>query len=237
MHAVIMAGGKGIRLRPYTTLLPKPLVPIGDEHSILDIILTQLANCGFSRVTLAIGHLGHLIRSYVGDGRRWGLDIDYHDQAAVLGTMGPVLEILDDLPEQFLVMNGDVLTTLPFVDLLTRHRDSGARLTVATYCRQVRVDFGVLTTEQGRVVDFTEKPTYDYHVSMGVYGLTKQALTRYTPGLPFGFDELVLDMLSQGDPPHEYQFEGYWWDVGRPEDYDRINAEFDLVRADLLKGV
>src|SRR5436190_1837492 len=132
MHAVILAGGKGVRLRPYTTLLPKPLVPIGEDHSIMEIALGQLAHCGFDRVTLAIGHLGQLIRSYIGDGSRWGLSIDYTmPEEMPLGTMGPVLRILPSLPEQFLVMNGDVLTDLDYADLMRRHRESGAPLTVA----------------------------------------------------------------------------------------------------------
>ena len=197
MHAIILAGGKGVRLRPYTTRLPKPLVPIGEEHSIMEIALSQLALCGFGRVTLAIGHLGQLIRSYVGDGSRWGIDIDYTSPEEVpLGTMGPVLRVLDRLPEQFLVMNGDVLTDLDFSDLMKNHRESGAPLTVATYLRQTRIDYGVLTTRDGQVVEFTEKPTIDYRVSMGVYACSKQTLASYPPGMPFGFDELVLDMLA-----------------------------------------
>ena len=236
MHAVILAGGKGVRLRPYTTRLPKPLVPIGEEHTILEIVLRQLAGCGFTRVTLAIGHFGHLIRSYVGDGGQWGLQIGYTEPEEVpLGTMGPVLRLLDQLPEQFLVMNGDVLTDIDYSDLMKQHRESGAGLTVATYERQVRIDFGVLRTQDAKVVGFSEKPTIDYQVSMGVYACSKHALTRYTPGLPFGFDELVLDMLAQGTPPHGYAFHGYWFDIGRPDDYDRVNAEFGLIRGSLLK--
>lgn len=236
MHAVILAGGKGIRLRPYTTRLPKPLVPIGDEFSILDIILSQLSQSGFDSVTLAVGHLGQLIRSYVGDGHRWGLAIDYTVEETPLGTMGPVLQVLDRLPERFLVMNGDVLTDLDYADLLRRHTDTEAPLTVATYQRRVQTDFGVLTTDNGRVVEFTEKPTIDYRVSMGVYGLSRRTLTEYQPGLPFGFDELVLDLLARQTPPLEYAFDGYWLDIGRPDDYDRANAEFDLIRGTLLKG-
>ena len=201
MHAVILAGGKGIRLRPYTTRLPKPLVPIGDEHSLLDITLSQLARYGFNRVTLAIGHFGELIRSYIGDGSRWGLIVDYTDmEETPLGTMGPVLRILDRLPEQFLVMNGDVLTDLDYSDLMRRHAASDAPLTVATYQREVRIEYGVLTTQDDHVVKFTEKPTIDYRVSMGVYACNRQALASYTPGLPFGFDELVLDMLACDTP-------------------------------------
>ncbi len=236
MHAVILAGGKGVRLRPYTTRIPKPLVPIGDEHSILEIVLSQLARCGFSRATLAIGHFGHLIRSYIGDGSRWGLEVDYTEPEEVpLGTIGPVLRILDRLPEQFLIMNGDVLTDIDFSDLMRQHREWGAPLTVATYERQVRIDYGVLTTKDRNVVDFVEKPTIDYQVSMGVYACSKHALTRYTPGLPFGFDELVLDMLARDTPPQDYAYKGYWFDIGHPDDYDRVNAEFEVLRGSLLK--
>ncbi|MCP2165534.1 nucleotidyltransferase family protein [Goodfellowiella coeruleoviolacea] len=236
MHAIILAGGKGTRLRPYTTRLPKPLMPIGDEFSILDIVLNQLAQHGFDRATLAIGYLGDLIRSYVGDGGRWGLDIDYATEEAPLGTIGPVLRILDRLPEHFLVMNGDVLTDLNYRELLERHERMRPPITVATYQREVKVDFGVLATRDGRVIDFTEKPTLNYRVSMGVYAISKSALAPYPPGLPLGFDELMTDMLGQPVPPEEYAFGGYWLDIGRPDDYDRANAEFDRVRPRLLKG-
>jgi NDP-mannose synthase len=236
MHAIILAGGKGVRLRPYTTRLPKPLVPIGDEHSILDIVLSQLAQSGFERVTLAIGHLAELIRSYIGDGSRWGVDIDYSlPEELPLGTIGPVLQVLDRLPDDFLIMNGDVLTDLDFADLMRQHRASDAPLTVATYQRQARIDYGVLTAKDGRVVEFAEKPTIDYRVSMGVYACRKAALAGYTPGLPFGFDELVLDLMARGIPPEVYAFEGYWFDIGSPDDYDRVNAEFGLLRGSLLK--
>jgi NDP-mannose synthase len=238
MHAVILAGGKGIRLRPYTTRLPKPLVPIGDDHSITEIALSQLASCGFNRVTLAIGHFGDLIRSYIGDGSRWGLHLDYSNPEEIpLGTIGPVLQILDRLPEHFLIMNGDVLTDLDYADLMRQHQESGAPLTIATYRREVHIDYGVLTTLDGRVVNFTEKPTTGHQVSMGVYACSKQALRKYTPGLPFGFDELVLDMLAEGTRPHEYAFKGYWFDIGRPEDYDRANAEFGVIRGSLLREI
>ena len=236
MHAVVLAGGKGTRLRPYTTRLPKPLMPIGEEHSILEIALTQLARCGFSRVTLAIGHFGELIRSYIGDGSRWGVRIDYTPPEEVpLGTMGPVLRVLDRLPEHFLVMNGDVLTDLDYADLMAAHRAADAPLTVATYQREVRIDYGVLTTRDGRVVEFTEKPSIGYRVSMGIYACSRTVLAAYPPGMPFGFDELVHDMLAGGTPPRDYSFGGYWFDIGRPEDYDRANAEFGLIRASLLK--
>ncbi|MGW7426769.1 nucleotidyltransferase family protein [Streptomyces sp. NPDC054813] len=236
MHAVILAGGKGVRLRPYTTALPKPLVPIGDQHAILEIVLRQLSTAGFTSVTLAIGHLGEIIRAYVGDGTQWGLTVDYATEESPLGTMGPLLNLRDRLPETFLVMNGDVLTDLDYTDVLDRHRDSGAPLTIATYARKVHIDFGVLTTDDSKVVAFTEKPSVDYRVSMGVYGLSRATLDDYTPGLPLGFDELVLDLLRAETPPHAYEFDGYWLDIGRPDDYDRANAEFTTRKSLLLKG-
>jgi NDP-sugar pyrophosphorylase family protein len=236
MHAVILAGGKGVRLRPYTTALPKPLVPIGDSHAILEIVLRQLAGSGFRSVTIAIGHLGGIIRAYVGDGSQWGLDVGYATEDNPLGTMGPLLTMLDDLPEHFLVMNGDVLTDLDFGQLLRGHAASGAPLTIATYPRTVRIDFGVLTTDEGQVVKFTEKPSMDYRVSMGVYGVSRAALAGYTPGLPLGFDEVVLGLLGAGRPPRAHEFDGYWLDIGRPDDYDRANAEFSSLRPLLLKG-
>ncbi|MTE21687.1 NTP transferase domain-containing protein [Streptomyces sp. TRM43335] len=236
MHAVIMAGGKGVRLRPYTTALPKPLVPIGDRHAILEIVMRQLAGAGFTSCTLAIGHLGHIIRAYVGDGTQWGLRVDYATEESPLGTMGPLLTMLDRLPEHFLAMNGDILTDLDFGDVLRAHRETGAPLTIATHARTVDIDFGVLDTESGRVTGFAEKPSMDYRVSMGVYGVSRATLARYTPGLPLGFDEVVLDLLAAETPPHAYEFDGYWLDIGRPDDYDRANAEFTARRGQLIKG-
>ncbi|MBO7934844.1 MULTISPECIES: nucleotidyltransferase family protein [Streptomyces] len=236
MHAVILAGGKGVRLRPYTTALPKPLVPIGDQHAILEIVLRQLAGAGFTHCTIAIGHLGEIIRAYVGDGSAWGMQIDYATEESPLGTMGPLLTLRERLPETFLVMNGDILTDLDYADVLRTHRESGAPLTIATYARKVHIDFGVLTTDSAKVVAFTEKPSMNYHVSMGVYGLSRSTLADYTPGLPLGFDELVLDLIRARNEPHAYEFDGYWLDIGRPDDYDRANAEFTTRKSHLLKG-
>lgn len=235
-HAVILAGGKGTRLRPYTTTIPKPLVPIGDDRAILEIVLRQLAAAGFSRATIAIGHLGELIRAYVGGGR-WGLEVDYATEGRPLGTMGPVVSILDRLPEHFLVLNGDILTDLPFAAVLEAHAASSAPLTIAAYARTVEVDFGVLEIADEHLVGFREKPTLHYDVSMGVYALSRATLAAYPAGEPLGFDDLVLDLLARGRAPAVYPFRGYWLDIGRPEDYDRANAEFAELRARLLPGV
>jgi mannose-1-phosphate guanylyltransferase len=234
MHAVILAGGKGVRLRPYTTTLPKPLVPIGDRYSILEIVLTQLADQGFDRVTLAIGHLGPLIRSFVGDGSRWGLSVDYVEEEMPLGTMGPVLGILDILPAHVIVMNGDVLTDMDYAALLRGHAAGERPLTIATYKREVHIDFGVLDVDANQVVAFREKPTQHYSVSMGVYAVSTAALRRYPVGRQFGFDDLVLDLLEQSDPPASFAFDGYWLDIGRPDDYDRANSEIDTLEPRLF---
>jgi NDP-sugar pyrophosphorylase family protein len=234
MHVAILAGGRGVRLRPYTTALPKPLVPIGDEYAILDIILQQLSSQGFTRVTLAIGYLGPLIRAFVGDGSRWGLSVDYSEEEQPLSTIGPLLNFLDRLPEHFLVMNGDVLTDLEYDSLLNHHIASGAPLTVATYQREVKIDFGTLETVDGEIVKFSEKPTLAYGVSMGVYAMSRRTLARYPQNVPFGFDDLVLDLLARSQPPRAYDFDGYWLDIGRPDDYDEANRCFEELRPVLL---
>lgn len=239
MHAVILAGGRGVRLRPYTTALPKPLVPIGDEYAIIEVVLRQLRADGFDSITIAIGHLGQLIRAYCGDGSQWGLDITYWSEDQPLGTMGPIVTNLGELPEHFLVMNGDVLTDLPYRQLLEGHATSGAPLTVAAYDRVVKIDFGVLEIggETGdRIAEFREKPVEHFSVSMGVYAASRETLRPYPPGEPLGFDELVLDLLKAGTPPRVHPFDGYWLDIGRPDDYDRANEEWDTVRTKLLPG-
>ena len=235
MHAVILAGGKGVRLRPYTTTLPKPLMPIGDQHAILEIVLDQLARCGFTSVTLAINHLGRLIRAFVGDGGRWGLRVDYIEEDRPLSTVGPLFGLKDSLPEEFLVMNGDVLTDLDYADLLNQHSLSGTGLTVAIAERTHRVEFGVLDVEASHVVGFREKPDLRYQVSMGVYGMSRLTLAPYPPGRPFGFDQLVLDLLARGENPATYPFAGFWLDIGRPEDYDEANRSFEENRSKLLR--
>jgi NDP-mannose synthase len=237
MHVAILAGGRGVRLRPYTTALPKPLVPIGEEYAILDIILQQLRSQGFARVTLAIGHLGSLIRAFVGDGSRWNLVVDYAEEEKPLSTIGPVLNILDRLPEHFIVMNGDVLTDLNYAELLHFHIKSPAPLTVATYQREVKIDFGTLETEDGQIVRFREKPTLHYAVSMGVYAMSRRTLMPYPRNVSFGFDDLVLDLLARGQAPQAFAFDGYWLDIGRPEDYDEANRRFEELRPILLPPV
>ncbi len=234
---MILAGGRGVRLRPYTTAFPKPLVPIGDEFAIIEIVLRQLRSCGFDQITIAIGHLGQLIRAYCGDGSQWGLSIDYWSEDTPLGTMGPIVEHLGELPDDFLVMNGDVLTDLNYSELLATHAQLGAPITVATYDRTVQIDFGVLEIggpANANIVAFREKPIEHFSVSMGIYALNKSALSGYPAGEALGFDELVLDLLGTPTPPGVFHFDGYWLDIGRPSDYDEANESWPELRTRLL---
>ncbi len=226
MRAVILAGGKGTRLRPYTATLPKPLVPVGDR-SILDIVLMQLKQAGVARVTMAVSHLAHLIQAYFGDGSRWGLEIDYSLEDKPLSTIAP-LTLIDDLPERFFIMNGDVLTDLDFRDLYRRHEQTDADVTVATFERDTRIDFGVLhTDEEGRVVGFEEKPSYHFSVSMGVYVMSRRLLDVVPAGEPFGFDDLMVACIEGSRRAMTYPHRGYWLDIGRPDDYAEANEKID----------
>lgn len=219
-RAVVLCGGQGARLRPYTTVLPKPLMPIGDRP-ILEIVLDSLRRAGFVDVTLCVGHLAELIQAFFGDGSKFGVRIDYAIEDQPLGTIGP-LAFVKNLGEDFLVMNGDILTDLDPMTLFESHRANGADLTVATSHREVRIDFGVLTVAQDTdaVSGFVEKPLHRYEVSMGIYAMNRRVLQHFTPGEPFGFDQLVLTLLGKRRPIHRVAHGGMWLDIGRLEDYE-----------------
>jgi NDP-sugar pyrophosphorylase family protein len=229
MRAVILAGGKGTRLRPYTAVLPKPLVPVGDTP-ILEIILQQLARAGITDVTITVGHLASLIETFFGDGSRFGLRISYFREEMPLNTVGS-LALIDDLSEPFLVMNGDVLTDIEFAKLFEFHNAQGATATIATAARQQQADFGVVRWDgDTRIIEFIEKPMSRYHVSMGVYVFSR-AVRRHIPrGKPFGFDELMQAMLDAKERVYSYPHEGYWLDLGRPDDYERAIEDFARLR-------
>jgi len=230
--AVMLAGGLGSRLAPLTAVLPKPLVPI-ERESIAEILLQQLGHRGVSRVIVSVGYLGHLIEAVLGDGTRFGLDITYQREDTPLGTVGPLALVAQRLPDDFLVLNGDVLSDIDFAALLRQHVASGATLTVATYPKEVRVDLGVLETDgDGRVVAFVEKPRYDFTVSMGVYAMNRRVLGYFSPGQAFGFDQLVLAMIARGDPVHTFSWRGgRWLDIGRPADYAVAQERFAAERS------
>jgi NDP-sugar pyrophosphorylase family protein len=233
MLAVILAGGRGTRLRPYTITVPKPLVPVG-EQAILEIVLRQLRRAGVDQVRMAVNHMAELIMAFFGDGNKFGLAISYAIEDEPLGTVGP-LRRMADLPENFLVLNGDVLTDLDYAALYRAHVASGARLTLSACRRREKVDFGVLELDagRGRLVGFREKPVHEFDVSMGVYVFHREVLQRIPAGRPYGLDELVLEMLGAGVPVHAHPFDGYWLDLGRADDYERANREVDrFVRED-----
>jgi len=233
MRAVILAGGKGTRLKPYTATLPKPLVPVGDR-SILDIVLAQLRRAGVTRVTMAVSHLAHLIMAYFGDGTRHGLKIDYSLEDKPLSTIAP-LKLIKDLPETFFVMNGDVLTDLDFGALRRFHDERDADITVATFDRDARIDFGVLKADaSGRVVGFEEKPTYHFRVSMGVYVMSRRLLEIVPADRPFGFDHLMHACVAEKRRALVYPHGGYWLDIGRPDDYAEANEKIEELLTRLL---
>jgi NDP-mannose synthase len=233
MRVVILAGGRGTRLRPFTTNLPKPIVPVGDM-AIMEIVVRQLAHFGCTHVTVAVSHLAQLIMAYFGDGAPWGLKIDYSVEHKPLSTIGP-LRLIPDLPADFLVMNGDVLTDLNFADLYRSHLDSGAIGTVATYERDIKIDFGVLRyAADRRILGFVEKPVEHFSVSMGVYAFSRRILELVPDDTAFGFDDLMLALIARGADVRAYPFLGYWLDIGRPDDYDRANTEFEGLRDRLL---
>jgi NDP-sugar pyrophosphorylase family protein len=236
-HAVLVVGGRGVRLRPFTTTIPKPLVPIGGELPILEVLLRQLRRDGFDRVTLALGHLGHFIRSYVGDGSRFELEVDYWQESVPLGTVGPLVEHVDELPEHVLVLNGDLLCSLDFRGLMDFHLAHQGEVTLAASSQKVAIEFGVLDLDGDDLQAFREKPQIEYHTNMGIYAIARSALARFEPGAPVGADQLIEEQLANGRSPKVFRFDGYWLDIGRPEDYDRANVEFRRLRSTFLPEV
>jgi len=236
-RAVILAGGKGSRLGPYTTVLPKPLLPIGD-HAILDVVVRQLEGADFRRLTLAVGYLSHLVRAVMGDGSRYGVEIDYHEEQEPLGTVG-ALATIEDLDDSFLAMNGDVLTALDYRRFMEGHRDSGNALTIASHRRVVRTEYGVLHTD-GRtgptesLVGYEEKPEIPFTVSMGIYAIEPRVLDYIEPDTPLDLPDLVLRLLDAGQRVGAYPFDGFWLDIGRHDDYEKAIRDYDQLRHELF---
>ena len=232
-RAVILAGGLGTRLRPYTVVLPKPLMPIG-EYPILEVVVRQLARYGFRHITMAVNHQANLIKAFFGDGTRWGLQIDYSLESKPLSTIGP-LKLVNDLPDHILLMNGDLLTDLNFREFFGAHLSAARTFTIAAARRTDIVDYGVLDVDDHNLLcGFHEKPSRHYLVSMGVYVVNRSLLERVPPDVKYGFDDLMRDMLGRGEPVHVERYDGYWLDIGRPDDYQRAIDEFEQYRGKLL---
>lgn len=216
-RAIILAGGKGTRLYPYTLTLPKPLMPLG-EYPILEVVIRQLVRAGFRHITLAVNHQAEIIKAFFQDGKRWGVHVDYSLEDEPLGTMGPLKRIAD-LPEHFLIMNGDILTDLDYAALYDGHVASGLPFTISSHLREQLVDYGVLDTFEGALVNLREKPRLNYEVSMGIYMASRSILDFIPPNSLFGFDHLMHAMIREDAPVRVARFEGYWLDIGRPDDY------------------
>ena len=234
MKAIILAGGKGTRLAPYTKVLPKPLMPIGDMP-ILEIILRQLKYAGIDEVILTVGHLAGLLQAFFQDGRNLGIKISYSFEDNPLGTAGP-LAMVEGLDDTFLVCNGDVLTTLDLRELVAYHKEFGAVATIATHTRNVRVDLGVIQFNGNQeIVSYKEKPSFTYHVSMGIYVFEPRVLKYIERNQYLDFPDLVLRLLGRGEKVIGYPFEGYWQDLGRADDYEQAVDEFPMLRDQILK--
>jgi len=231
-QAVILSGGKGKRLRPYTVVLPKPLMPVG-EYPILEVIIRQLALQGFEQITLAVNHQAELIKAFFGDGSKWNIPINYSLEDEPLGTMGP-LKLIHSLPEHVLVMNGDILTDLPFGKFFNDHVSYGSAFTICSHERVEKIDYGVLDTENGMLTGFREKPVSTYEVSMGIYMVSRQAADKIPTNVPYGFDQLMLQLLKEQLPVRVEKYAGLWLDIGRPDDYLEAIEKFDQLKDKIL---
>jgi NDP-mannose synthase len=225
-RAVVLAGGTGTRLRPYTVVLPKPLMPLGD-YPILEVIVRQLASQGFTHITLAVNHQANIIKAFFGDGQKWGVHIDYSLESKPMSTIAP-LTLISDLPENFLLMNGDVLTDLDFKDFLQRHVTAGRLFTIAAASRLQLIDYGVLHIDSShKLTGFCEKPRMEYLVSMGIYAVNRGVVDFVPRNSKYGFDDLMNHLLKRNESVTVERFEGYWLDIGRPDDYVRAIDEFE----------
>jgi len=230
MRAVILAGGRGTRLAPYTTVLPKPLMPVGDMP-VLELLIRRLEQHGIHRVTLAVGYLSSLIRAYFNDdSERFGVVVDYSQETEPLGTAGP-LALIGGLSETFLAMNGDLLTDLDFQAMIAFHKEHDAGATIGVYERDVPIDLGVIQTNSDhRVFDYIEKPVYHYQVSMGVYVLEPEVLDFVPKHQKFDLPDLIRALLVADVRVLAYRHSGYWLDIGRPDDYQRAQQDFSALR-------
>lgn len=226
MQAVIMAGGEGRRLRPYTTILPKPLMPMGNVP-ILDILFQQLKHYGFKHIILAVGYLAELIEAYFGSGEKWGLKIEYSREEKNLGTIGP-LSLIDNLEDTFLVMNGDILTDLDYRSFYEVHKRSNSIVTIAGYTKQVKIDLGVLEKNAENLLkEYKEKPVFNFQVSMGIYTMDREIVNFIPYNEYYEIPTLMNRLLKEKKPPMIYPFNGKWLDIGRKDDYENALNEFE----------
>jgi len=231
MRAVILAGGRGTRLRPFTASFPKPLVPLGDRP-VIELLIRNLVSAGICDITLTLGHLAELVQAYFHNRRRLPpeLNLNYVIEDEPTGTAGS-LALVPGLDDTFLVMNGDLLTDLDFNRLIAFHREQGAALTIATHRRHVKIDLGVLEFDgTAAITNYIEKPEHSYHVSMGVYVYEPEVLSRVSPGEYLDFPDLVLRLLAEGQRVSAYVSDCLWLDIGRPDDYARAQQLVETMQ-------
>jgi NDP-mannose synthase len=230
--AVVLAGGRGTRLAPYTSILPKPLMPVGDR-SILELVVDQLELAGIKDITFCVGYLSHLIRAVFDHRDNEGVEIDYVHEHEAMGTAGP-LRLVGDLDETFIAMNGDVLTNLDYAELVRYHQHHGNALTIATHDRRIKIDYGVLHLQQlgsnghtqHRITEFQEKPEIVSSVSMGIYVMEPSIIDFVPEGQAFDLPDLVQALLRANQPVGAFKYDGLWFDIGRKEDYERAVQEW-----------
>ena len=234
MKAVILAGGKGSRLAPYTNVIPKPLMPIGDMP-ILEVLLRQMKAAGITDIVLTVGHLSELLRAFFQNGERLGMNIQYSYEDHPLGTAGPLALLDGALSETFLVTNGDVLTTLNLAELIRFHKQSQAVTTIAVHHRKEKINLGVIQwNESPWISGYIEKPSYDYMVSMGIYVFEPSVLQYIPRGEYLDFPDLVKKLLAANEKVAGYEFDGYWQDIGRADDYETATQDFEKMRHEFL---
>lgn len=227
MKAVLLAGGRGTRLHPYTTIIPKPLVPVGDRP-IMELILRRLHAGGVDHVDVSLGYHGELIQAYFEHAAQLPSDLElawHWEGPTPLGTAG-ALKTVPDLDDTFIALNGDVLTSLDYRDLVSFHRERGAVLTVAMHAQTVDIDLGVIESSDGRVTGYREKPSLHYDVSMGIY-VYEPGVLSHIPDRPFQFPELVLALIAAGEPVAAYRSDAEWYDVGTFGELERATQALD----------
>lgn len=232
MQAIILAGGKGSRLKPFTTVIPKPLMPIGDMP-VLEVVLRQLKYYGFKDIVIAVSHLSELIMAFFGNGKKLGLKISYSIEDRALGTAGP-LTIIDNLDDNFLVMNGDLLTTINFKDFYNYHVTKKSEITIACYNKEVKIDLGVLEVKNGNFTDYIEKPTYKYNVSTGIYIFKRSMINSIEKGKKLDMPDFILRAKQLNRKIMCYQGDYYWLDIGRADDYEQAIEIFQERKPEFL---
>ncbi|MDH4262402.1 MAG: sugar phosphate nucleotidyltransferase [Spirochaetia bacterium] len=225
MLAVILAGGKGTRLKPFTATIPKPLLPVGDIP-ILEVVIQQLVSTGFTRIALTLNHMAHLFMAVIGDGSRWGIKIDYYIEDKPLGTAGAI-KLVNNLDDNFLVMNGDLLTTIDYRALFDFHVKNQASGTIATNRRNHFVDFGVLDMDtSGKLISYNEKPSIMYQVSMGINILSRNSVSYIPDNEKFDMPDLMMTMKEDNKAVFCYSTDCYWQDIGRVDDFQKASDDF-----------